>query len=285
MLEQIPQNQDTPGTNSLKSLKVIFDITLGQTIRSKKTVFILIVAFLPVILAICYRILQSDVPPEQPFSRIARIDPEQALSLIMLFFLQFLSALVALFYATALVADEIDNRTITFLITRPVRKYSIILGKFSAYMLEALLILVPPMLLTFLIIATDSGMSSDFAASLSVFSRWLGVTMLALIVYGAIFTCFGAFARRPVIFGMLFAFGWEKTVLIVPGIIKKFSVIHYLMSVSSEEPVMQEFGVSLPRGAIPNSPVLLSIVVLLIIAIIFLGLSIFTIYHKEYRFE
>lgn len=282
MSEQISQN--TSRSNPLQSCKVIFDITFGRTLRSRKTVFILIVAFLPVLLAVCYRILGRDVAPEQPFSRVLTMNPEQALSLMIPFFLQFLSVLVALFYATALVADEIDNRTITYLFTRPIGKYSIILGKFAAYILEVFIILIPPMVFTFLIIASHSGISRSFADSLGIFSKQLGVTILALIVYGTIFTFFGARLKRPVLFGLLFAFGWEKMAMAVPGVVRKFSVIHYLMSAFPGGTTARGF-LRLPSGASSPSSPIFSIVMLLAITIIFFGLSILTVYRKEYRFE
>ncbi len=253
---------------------MIFAITFGQTIRSKKTVFMLIVTFFPVLLAAYYRISGSE----------ASISPEHAFSQIMIFFLLFISILVALFYGTAVIADEIDNKTITYLFMRPIRKHLIILGKFAAYILGVFLILIPPMLFTFLIIVTHSKMPSDFAHSLSLFTQRLCVVLLSLTVYGAIFTFFGTWLRRPVLLGLLLAFGWEKIALIVPGTIRKFSVAHYLLSVFPEAPSMQRF-MHLPKEASSSSPVLFSIIILSIITCIFLGLSIFTIYRKEYRFE
>ena len=284
MTEQILQNQNAHRSSFLLSCKVIFDITFGQTIRSKKTVFMLIVTFLPFLLAVCYRILAYNVRPEQAFSRIIMLSPEQTLSSVMTFYLQFLSTLVALFYGTALFADEIDNKTITYLFTRPVRKYSIMLGKFAAYISEVFLILIPPMLLTFLVIATDNRVSRNFADSLSLFGKQLGVTVLSLIVYGAIFTFFGTFLKRPVLFGLLLAFGWEKMAIVVPGTIRKFSVIHYLLSAFPGGTAARSF-MRLPEEMNPSSPIFLSIIVLLAITSVFLGLSIFMIYHKEYRFE
>ncbi len=278
MLEKT--SQDMPGSGSLQSCKVIFGIAFGQTIKSKRTVFALIVAFLPVLLAVLYRIWERDLRPYQPPSHV--MAAEQVLSLFMLLFLQFLSVLIALFYATAIVADEIDNRTITYLFTRPIRKYSIILGKFAAYLLEVFLLLIPPMLLTFLIIAIGGGTSTSFVDKLSIFSKQLGVTVLALVVYGAVFTFFGTWWKRPLLLGLIFAFGWEKTVLVVPGTVRKFSVIHYLMSLFPKAPVHKGF-MNLPQAA--NSSPAVSIIVLLIITCIFFGLAIFTLYRKEYRFE
>jgi ABC-2 type transport system permease protein len=232
----------------------------------------LILVFVPVYLAIYYRISGTKTPME----------PGMALSFIMMFFLQFLSVLVALFYATALVADEIDNKTITYLFTRPVRKYSIILGKFAADMVEVLLLLVPAMLITFIIIATDNRILSDFASSLSIFAKRFGVIILSLITYGAIFMFFGVWWKRPVLIGLIFAFGWEKAVLVVPGAIRKFSVIHYLMSAF---PGGDRLRMGMPKQLFPNSSPSFSIFLLIVIAVVFMGLSIFLFSRKEYKFE
>ena len=279
MTEHTPQNRDN---SFLQVSRVVFGITFRQSIRSKKTIFMLILALLPVLLAVTYRIVGRDVSASEPFSRVVRMDPEQILPIIMPFFLQFLSVLSALFYGTALVADEIDNRTIIYLFTRPIRKYWIILGKFAAYLAEVFLILIPPMVLTFLVIVVGSGASSHFAASLSLFGKQFGATMLALVVYGAIFTFFGIWWKHPVLFGLLFAFGWEKMAIVAPGVVRKFSVIHYLMSLLPQSPSAQKFLQSLKAT---NSDPVLSIFTLALITIVFLGLSVFAIHRKEFRFE
>ena len=274
MLEQTSEDRSATRNSSLQSCKVIFDITLRRTILSKKTRYMLMAMSLPVLLAVYYRIHGASESPGPVLSTI-----------MSLLFLQFLLVLVALLYASAIVADEVDSRTIICLFTRPVRRYSIIAGKFMAYMLEAPLILIIPMLLTYLIIATGNGIFSNPLLSLGNFGKQICVTILALVAYGAIFAFLGTWSKRPVVLGLLFAFGWEKIVFMVPGVIRKFSVIHYLMSIFPGGKAMKGFRMHLPPGVIPDSSLLSSVVTLLIIGTIFLALTIFTIYRKEYRFE
>lgn len=256
----------------MKLCKVIFAITFSQTIRSKKTIFMTILAFLPVLLAAYYRIS----------GREEFMAPDQALSHFMMFYLLFLSTLVALFYGTAIVADEIDNGTIICLFTRPVRKYWIVIGKLAAYMSGVLLIMIPPVILTFLIVRIGSNMPSSFSDSLSLFCERMGLVILALVVYGIIFMFLGAWRKHSVLIGLVFAFGWEKMILAVPGIVRKFSVVHYLFSAYPEKPMTKELNM-FPEGMISYTPVFTSIIILLAIAVAFLGLTIFTIYRKEYR--
>ena len=240
--------------------------------RSKKTVLALLATFLPAMLAVYYRIAGPDTT-----------SPELVFSNVMLFFLLFMLILVALFYGTALIADEVDNRSIICLLTRPVRKCLIVLSKFAAYMLQTSLVLIPPVVLVFLALATDNKMSGNFLDKLSLFGKQLWVFTLALAVYGSIFTFLGTRLKRPVLSGLLFAFGWEKMVLVVPGIIRRFSVVHYLLSVFPKDPSTQKAIEELSRGT--SSGPILSTVVLLSICAVFLGLSVLVLYRREYRFE
>ena len=273
MLEIDQNGQSDVKSIFLRPFKVTFRITFDQTIKSKKTIFMLILAFLPVFLTLYYRIAQ----PEHI------VKPSLVLFHVMMFFLLFVSILIALFYGNAMIGDEVDNRTIIYYFTRPIPKFTIILGKFVAYIASVFLILIPPMLLSFLIILSDKEMSGDFASTVDIFARQLGVTMLGLMVYGSIFMFFGTSLKHPIISGLLFAFGWEKIMLIVPGLIRKFSVAHYLISAFPIDPSMRTALDDVSKGT-TSSPTA-SIITIIIITIVFLGLSIYTIYNKEYKFD
>jgi len=296
--------------------------------------FMSIVAVLPILLTILFR-----------FSRHGAADASEFFPyMILIVYLTFLSILLALFYGTAIISDEIDNKTLTYLLTRPIRKETIILGKFAAYLMGVFLILFASSLLTFAVIMTDnnsrtptvltkrairdkwmppngsSGLTSkeqqqvprelrfweyqeteaqqirDKLAQKVVrrevpmtFSlRWnfwgvsLGVLILALITYGALFTFLGTCLKHAVLIGLLFAFGWEKIVLIVPGFVKNFSVIHYLLSSFPKDHIPRQFSMVLFRGTTMQfSNTTFSIILLLIISTVFLGLSIFALYHRN----
>jgi len=252
--------------------------------------------------------------------------------------------LLALFYGTAIISDEVDNKTLTYLFTRPIRRETIILGKFAAYLLGVFLILFVSTLLTFVVAMTDnnsrtppvltrrairdkwipsdgsSGLTSKeekqvpqelrfweydgnkalqmrnrlarkvvrgeipitFGLRWNLWGESIGVLTLALITYGAFFTFLGACLKYAVLIGLLFAFGWEKIVLIVPGLVKKFSVIHYLLSSFPKDHMPRELSQALFRGTdVQFSNATFSIMILLIVSIVFLGLSVFALYRKE----
>ena len=53
---------------------------------------------------------------------------------------------------------------------------------------------------------------------------------VGLASYGALFAFVGAWLKRPLIVGLVFAFGWENTVLLIPGYLKRLSVAYYLQA-------------------------------------------------------
>lgn len=257
-------------SNFLLPYRVIFRMTLGQIFFSKKTLLMVIVAILPAAISFIFRFLRHGPRGVEEFFPMVMIT----------MYLMFLTILLALLYGTALIADEVENKTITYLFTRPIRKEAIVLSKFAAYLLGTMTILISSALLTFLIIATDTKMRTSFGANLSLLLKYLGVFTLALVAYGAIFTFLGASIKRPVLVGLFFAFGWEKIAVIVPGLIKKISVVHYLLSCYPNDRIPREILSGLFRGTTPH-PVL-SIIILIVISIVFLGLSIFTIYRHDF---
>lgn len=60
---------------------------------------------------------------------------------------------------------------------------------------------------------------------------YVGITILACVGYGAVFMVIGLFFRNPIIPALL-AYGWEWVNFLMPPLLKKISIIHYLRSLS-----------------------------------------------------
>jgi hypothetical protein len=50
------------------------------------------------------------------------------------FFIRFSVPVLGVFYGTSLIADEVEDKTITYLFTRPIPRGAILLGKYLAYL-------------------------------------------------------------------------------------------------------------------------------------------------------
>ena len=53
---------------------------------------------------------------------------------------------------------------------------------------------------------------------------------VGLAAYGALFALVGARLKRPLVTGLVFAFGWEPAVLLFPGYLKRLTIAYYLQA-------------------------------------------------------
>jgi len=68
-------------------------------------------------------------------------------------------------------------------------------------------------------------------AGLGQVFTYAGITVLACIGYGAFFLVVGLFFRNPIIPAIVL-YGWEWLNFLLPPLLKKISVIHYLQSLT-----------------------------------------------------
>jgi hypothetical protein len=71
-------------------------------------------------------------------------------------------------------------------------------------------------------------MQGSLATSFPDLTADLGILVAGLAAYGALFALVGATLRRPLVFGLLFVFGWETLAMALPGYLRQLTVAHYL---------------------------------------------------------
>ncbi len=200
---------------------------------------------------------------------------------LMTFFLQFLIVLMALFYGTGIVSEELDNRTMPYITSRPLSRPAIILGKYLAYFCLSGLMLVVSLLVSYFILNLDS----EFSLSnlLTVLSYSL-VLLLGLAAYLSFFNFLGVWLKKPVLVGLAFGFGWESVIQYFPGTTQKLSIAHYLKSLLPKYTTSSgKLGFLFIRLE-PTRPGL-AVVILFGIVSFFLLLSCVLFSYKEYLFE
>lgn len=107
---------------------------------------------------------------------------------------------------------------------------------------------------------------------------YLGITILACIGYGAVFMVIGLFFRNPII-PALAVYGWEWLNFLLPPVLKKISIIHYLHTLS---PVPMNEG---PLATIVDpTPAYISIPSLIIFTALVLWLASVRIRKMEIRY-
>jgi len=206
----------------------VFDLTLDGMVFSRRSLLMGLLVAAPMAFAVLYRVLAATrgQPPLGPTDLYALM--------VAVYWIRNVLPLAALFYATSLVADEVEGKTLTYLLTRPLTRASIFAGKFAAYVATTFTLALPAAVLTFFILMT-APTAPPLAAALADLPRDLGVMLLTLVAYGALFGLLGVLLKRPVIPGLVFLYGWELLAN-VPGYLPRFTLTAWLRSLVPYRP-------------------------------------------------
>ena len=129
---------------------------------------------------------------------------------------------------------EVVDRSLHYYFLAPIRREVILVGKYLSGLIATVVLFsittVGSMLIFyFSLYPSESARFFFDGAGLSQILAYLGVTILACIGYGAVFLLVGLFFRNPIIPALLL-YGWEWINFLLPPLLKKISVIHYLQS-------------------------------------------------------
>lgn len=129
---------------------------------------------------------------------------------------------------------EVVDRSLHYYFLSPVRREVLVLGKYLSGLIATIVLFsittVGSMLiLYFWLFPSESPRYFSEGAGTSQLLAYLGVTILACVGYGAVFLIVGLFFRNPIIPGLML-YGWEWINFLLPPLLKKVSVIHYLQS-------------------------------------------------------
>jgi len=224
--------QDPPygrkGSNPryVSSIARIFDLSLGQMLWSRRTIFLAVVVGAPVLLAVVARLVEaSGIAPLRVNG--VRVGGAGIFGMmIWVLFLRFIVPVLGVFYGTALMADEVEDKTITYLFTRPIQRGAVLMGKYAAYLVCTALVVLPAVMIVYFLLVPFGEIGASFVPLVTD----LGILATGLAVYGALFALIGALLKRPLLVGLVFAFGWEQVALLVPGYLRRFTVAYYLQA-------------------------------------------------------
>jgi ABC-2 type transport system permease protein len=208
----------------------VFDISVGQLLWARRTVFMALAVTAPVMIAVVVRVI--DMMGISAL-RINRMPVGGAVifgGMIWLMYLRFIVPVLGAFYGTSLISDEVEDRTITYLFTRPIPRGAIIIGKYLSYLVCTELVVLPSVMVAYVLITPVGG--GSIGATFPLLLMDLGLLALGLAVYGAVFAFIGAWMPRPLVAGLVLVFGWEQVALLVPGYLRRFTVAHYLQSLA-----------------------------------------------------
>jgi ABC-type transport system involved in multi-copper enzyme maturation permease subunit len=276
------ENRSTqPSPGFLYSALRIFDLSIGEMLWSRRTVFMVLVTGLPVLMAIVVRLFTALGPGPLTVNNTSVSGPV-IFGLITWMFVRFSVPVLGVFYGTSLIADEVEDKTITYLFTRPIPRAAVLVGKYFAYLVCTIFVVLPALTLVWLLVVPIGG---SLGASFPDLLKDLVLLAIGLAVYGALFAYVGAAFKRPLLFGLVFVLGWEPLVVALPGYLRRFSVAYYLQALvphampsNSPLSLIQDLFREVP-------PLSTSLMALAIFALGFLWLAARTVAKREYVLE
>ena len=279
-----------PAPGYLASSLRIMDLSIGEMLWSRRTVFMALVVGAPVAIALFLRVLVELGAPimdnrdvrDGVVTTVRMTGPAIFGLMIWIFYLRFTVPVLGVFYGTSLIADEVEDKTITYLFTRPIPRGAVLLGKYLAYLACTVFVVLPSVMLVYLLIVPLRG---TLGGSFLDLLKDLVLLVLGLAVYGAVFAFVGAKFKRPLLIGLIFIFGWEQAALAFPGYLKRFTVAYYLQGLVPHA-MPTDSVMSLIQGIFQESPTLFgSIAGLIAIWAVFLTLGAWVVSRREYVLE
>jgi ABC-type transport system involved in multi-copper enzyme maturation permease subunit len=272
-----------PAPGFLTSCLRIFDLSISEMLWSRRTVFMLLIVGAPVLIALFIRALVSlGAPVLQGPGGVRMTGPAIFGMMIWIFYLRFTVPVLGVFYGTSLIADEIEDKTVTYLFTRPVRRAAVLVGKYLAYLGCTVFVVLPSVMLVYLLIVPLQG---TLGGSFLDLLKDLSLLALGLAVYGALFAFIGAKFKRPLLIGLVFIFGYEQAALAFPGYMKYYTIAYYLQALVPHA-MPNDGALSLIQNIFRETPSLLtSLVSLFGIWLLFLTLAGWVIERREYVLE
>ncbi len=141
-------------------------------------------------------------------------------------YLRFIVPVLGVFYGTSLIADEVEDKTITYFSrgrSRGEPSWSEIHRLSGLHGLRRAAVRGPGL-------PPDRPVKGQHRGRLSGPCEGSVAAGVGLAVYGAVFAFVGAEFKRPLLVGLIFVFGWEQASMAFPGYLKQFTVTYYFQA-------------------------------------------------------
>lgn len=178
---------------------------------------------------------------------------------------------------------EVVDKSLHYYFLAPLRREVLVVGKYVAGLVASGFLFGLSALGAILFFYSARGYLDSAQALLNANKLghaliYLSVTALGCLGYGAVFLFIGLFFRNPIIPGLL-VYGWEWLNFLLPPVLKKISIVHYLHTLAP---------VPVPEGPLATvaetTPAWIAVPSLLLFTAVVLGLAAVRIRRLEVRY-
>ena len=192
----------------------IFALTLREFASQRRSLLLLLLAIVPVGLALIYGLGEGDDP--QDFTANFLLD-EVVIARIL--------PLVCLILGTAAIGSDIEDGTIVYLLAKPIPRSAIILAKFAASSLMSVALIVPGILIA-------GSLALDGAPGEGSVVGFAVAAAIGSLAYTAVFVFLSIATSRALIAGLAYVFIWEGLLAGIFGGTAYLSIRHYCLGIA-----------------------------------------------------
>ena len=208
----------------------VMRIELRKNFLSRRSLLLYLLAGLPLGLLALLNLIPPDASDFRDFTLLHQLYAAIYNGLILHTLLFFGCAWVFM----NLFRGEVVDRSLHYYFLTPARREVLVVGKYLSGLVTTVVMFgvatVGSMLLLYFVRFYSESTRYFFdGPGLRQLLVYLSITALACVGYGAIFLAVGLLFRNPVIPALVF-YGWEWINFLLPPLLKKISVIHYLDS-------------------------------------------------------
>jgi len=263
----------------LRQIGAILRLELEKNFLSRRSLLIYLVAFLPLFPLVALAFVS---PPGNEFRDFNQMGYFYSLiynGLILRTLVFFGSAWIFM----NLFRGEIIDRSLHYYFLSAVRREVLVVGKYISGLVTTIVLFTTTTVVAMLLLYLPHFYSQSVryfteGRGLGHLLTYAGITMLACLGYGAFFLVVGLFVRNPII-PALVLYGWEWLNFLLPPLLKKVSVIHYLNSLVPMPVSEGPFAV-----VAEPTPAWIAIPSMLLVTILVLILAAYRIRHMEIRY-
>lgn len=168
----------------------VLSLTFRAMLGRRRSLLLFALPLVMLALAVAIRVIIGD-------------DPDAAVALLHRFALGTLLPLVALIAGTGVIAPEIDDGEIVYLLAKPLSRWSIVASKLvTAIVITIAFTTVPTLIAGGILIGDLIDPIPGFAVG----------TVVGAVAYCSVFVLLGVVSRHAAVFGLLYALVWESLV-------------------------------------------------------------------------
>jgi len=227
----------------LRQISAVIRLELKKTFFSRRGWWVYLLAFAPLGLTLLHTVTMSRLQVYGRRGHSLSQDTEIFAILFQTYFLHLGIFFGCVGIFSNLFRTEMLEKTLHYYFLAPIRREWLVIGKYLSGLLVAAVVFTVSVGLSMYLVGRHQGDAWGYfflhGQGLGQLLRYLMITVLACIGYGAVFLAAGLLVRNPMIPAAV-VWVWENLNPFLPGFLKKISVIFYLKGLCP---------VSLPAGA------------------------------------